>query len=89
MRALSRFESGDFHGAQQWAEKAVTRAPESLLAGVLLSACETSRGEYEPARARLTPALARAPSKAPYIRAAIHNNLAFALLMTSEQIEAI
>lgn len=83
MRALSRFEAGDFHGAQVWAQEAVSRSPDNLLAGVLLSACETSRGEYEPARARLIPALGRADSEAPYIRAAIHNNLAFAVLMTS------
>jgi tetratricopeptide (TPR) repeat protein len=83
MRALSRFEDGNYSGARKQVTAALAQAPESVLLRIMQAACSMSDGEYQAGLDAIAPLVSHATSEPANVRAAIYNNAAFGLVMSS------
>lgn len=83
IRCLYLFDAGEYQPACVAAEEAMTRSPDRPAPRLLLSACHAMLGNYSDTLAVLTPILSTVKSEPPLVRAAVHNNVALALLMSS------
>ena len=81
IRALFRYENGDFTNARLLAKRALTRTPKN--AGLLLieAKCDLSAGDYQAAVDTLEALLPNPVFKKPRLRAQLQGHLAFALGM--------
>jgi tetratricopeptide (TPR) repeat protein len=82
MRALSRFEDGNYSGAKKLVTAALARAPESVLLRIMQAACYMSDGEYLAGLDAIEPLGSHSASEPANVRAAIYNNAAFGLVMS-------
>jgi tetratricopeptide (TPR) repeat protein len=73
------FNDADYAGARDVAVKGLERLPGNLWLSIMLSACQTSLGEYDAARTVLEPFLDSPVAEAAELRAVIANNLAIAV----------
>ena len=83
LRAFSRFERQEYAGACDICLKGLERVPDNVQLRVLLTACRSSMQDYAGSLALLTPLLHQYAYAEANVRAAIENNMAFALLMSS------
>jgi len=83
LRAYARFERREYAGARDICLKGLEHAPDNLQLQVLLTACHSYLGNYAGSRALLVPLLRQYANADGTVRAAIENNMAFALLMSS------
>jgi hypothetical protein len=82
LRAYARFERRDYVGARDVCLKGLEHAPDNLQLRVLLTACYSYLHQYASSLALLMPLLKQYANAAGSVRAAIENNMAFALLMS-------
>jgi Zn-dependent protease len=83
LRAFSRFERQEYGGACDICVKGLERVPDNVQLRVLLTACRSSMRDYAGSLALLMPLLQQYARAEANVRAAIENNTAFALLMSS------
>ncbi len=81
LRALARIDRGDYAGARSLAENARARDPDNIHPRILLSACASMLGQHAKTIALLRPIAAEA-HESP-VRAAIQNNIAFAVALSN------
>lgn len=83
LRALQRFESHDYAGAEAICREGLDLVPDSVHLRALLTACRNYSHDYTGSLALLAPLLREQANAEPQVRAAIQNNMAFALLMSN------
>jgi hypothetical protein len=83
LRAYIRFEDGDYAGARTICSEALERVPGNVHLRMLMSTCRSYQHDYAGALLVLRPLLQSQINAEPGIRAAIENNTAFALLMST------
>jgi len=83
VRFLYRFDAGDYEAARVAAQEATARTPDKVGPRVLLCGCHVMLGQYSEALAAVVPILSAVQSEPPPVRAAIHNNMALALMLSN------
>lgn len=83
MRALAKYERGDFKGALFVATDALARAPKVVLLRQVQAASYLYAGEYQSGVEVVRPLLSDPGAQAPPYRAAVQLNLAFGLVMSN------
>ena len=83
LRAFGQFEDGDFANASAVCTAGLQRVPDNVHLRVLLSGCHSYTHDYAGALKILEPLLQAPLDCTPGVRAAIENNVAFALLMSN------
>jgi predicted DCC family thiol-disulfide oxidoreductase YuxK len=85
LHGLSRFERGDFRGAERCLERAFTRDTKDASLAIVKSACRIHVGDFAGARTVLEPVFRRLSAEGPQVRAVVLNNMACALVMEEAQ----
>jgi tetratricopeptide (TPR) repeat protein len=83
LRALSRYEDGDFVGALSLATKALARAPKIVALQLTQAASYLSNGDYQSGIDIVRPLLSGSGPQEANVRAALQINLAFGLVMSN------